>query len=158
MVQRHVWYAQLPVVGKLYRLYCAYLITFDLSLLFQCGLDIQQICVYLQDFKKNSIYHQLGHELNIVLNEGQEVNDFILRYSFIPQELLFFLNNGDTKEEMSRELALFAENAYRNLIRGSERVLTWVQPLLFLIIAAIIIGTYLAILLPLYSSIGGIYE
>ncbi|SFV40324.1 competence protein ComG [Ligilactobacillus acidipiscis] len=154
---RHVWYAQLPILGQLYRLYCAYIITFDLSLLFQCGLDIQQICLYLRDFKKNSIYYQLGYELDAALNQGSEVEDFILSYSFIPHELLFFLNNGDTKEEMSKELAIFSQNSYRNLLRGSERLLTWVQPLLFLVIAAIIIGTYLAILLPLYSSIGGIY-
>lgn len=155
---RHVWYAQLPILGKIYRLYSAYLTSFELSLLFRCGLDIQEICSYLQEFEESSLYYQLGYELECFLNEGQELNTFIRRYSFIPHELLLFLNNGDSQVEMSEELAVFSKSSYHNLLRESERLLTWIQPILFLIIAAVIIGTYLAILLPIYSSIGGIYK
>lgn len=156
-LNRHIWYAQLPLVGRLYRLYSAYLISFNLSLLLRCGLDVHQVCCYLQEFKPQSLYYQLGCQLAQSLDQGHELSGFVRQYPFIPQELLFFLTSGDTKTELSQELALFAHHSYQNLVRESERLLTWIQPVLFLVIAGVIIGTYLAILLPIYSSIEGIY-
>lgn len=153
-LNRHIWYTQLPVVGRLYCLYSAYLCSFNLALLTRCGLELQQVCCYLQEFSPTSLYYQLGQELAAFLSSGEELVGFVRNYPFIPKELLFFLSNGDTKEELSKELDLFAQTSYRNLMRESERMLTWIQPLLFLVIAAVIIGTYLAILLPIYSSIG----
>ena len=51
---------------------------------------------------------------------------------------------------------MFADVSYRRFIRALDRLLTWIQPLFFIVIAVLIIGTYVAILVPLYSSIGRI--
>ncbi|GBG94610.1 competence protein ComGB [Ligilactobacillus salitolerans] len=157
-LSRHLWYSQLPIFGKLYCSYSAYLISLNLSLMFKSGLNLQEICQILISLSSKTLYHQLGLELANFLEKGRELNSFIQSYPFIPQELLFFLNNGDTLIEQSNELLIFSENSYRHLLRQADHLLTWLQPLLFFVIALIIIGTYLIILLPMYSSIGGIYQ
>ena len=157
-LSRHVWYAQLPILGRVYRLYTAYVITFNLSLLFKSGMDLPQICHFLHDFKPQTIYFQLGIELRNFLDNGQELRNFIRKYPLLPNELVFFLSSGDTKEQLGDELLIFAENSYQRLMRATDHILTWIQPLLFLVIAGIIIGMYLAILLPIYASIGGLYK
>ena len=85
----HVWYAQLPILGKIYRLYSAYLTSFELSLLFRCGLDIQEICSFCKNLKK-AHYIIKCHELECFLNEGQELNTFIRRYSLSPMSYYYF--------------------------------------------------------------------
>lgn len=42
-------------------------------------------------------------------------------------------------------------------MRSIEQLLTFVQPLLFGIIAIVIVGMYLSIMLPIYQSMKGIY-
>ncbi|MYU86644.1 competence protein ComG, partial [Lactobacillus salivarius] len=38
-----------------------------------------------------------------------------------------------------------------------HKLIELVQPILFIVIAIIIVGTYLTILLPIYKTLGGLY-
>ena len=39
-LNRHIWYSQLPVIGRFYRYYCAYIISFNLGQLLVSGLEL----------------------------------------------------------------------------------------------------------------------
>ncbi|WP_234403038.1 type II secretion system F family protein [Ligilactobacillus agilis] len=155
---KHHWYSQLPLVGKFYRQYSYYYLSFNLGLLLQSGMDFQQICYFLGDFDKQSLLYQLGSQLRLWLEKGDELREFIALYPFIPPELVFFFSKGQTQAELSKEILLYSQLAYQKLLRQLDNLINLVQPLLFLVIAAIIIGTYLAILLPLYRNMGGLYR
>lgn len=155
---KHHWYSQLPLIGKFYRQYSYYYLSFNLGLLLQSGMDFQQICYFLGDFDKQSLLYQLGLQLKLWLEKGDELREFIALYPFIPPELVFFFSKGQTQAELSKEILLYSQLAYQKLLRQLDNLINLVQPLLFLVIAAIIIGTYLAILLPLYRNMGGLYR
>ena len=155
---KHHWYSQLPLIGKLYRQYSYYYLAFNLGLLLKSGLDFKQICHFLKGFDTSSLLYQLGKQLQAWLENGDELGDFIALYPFIPPELALFFNKGQTQTELSKEILLYSEVAYQKLLRQIDNLINLIQPLLFLVIATIIIGTYLAILLPLYRNMGGLYQ
>lgn len=68
-----------------------------------------------------------------------------------------FLNKGETLENISNELAVYSEVSYRKLLKLIDKLIELVQPILFIVIAIIIVGTYLTILLPIYKTLGGLY-
>ncbi len=155
---RHSWYSSLPIVGSLYRQYNCYYLTFNLGLLIESGLEFQQICGLLEHFEEKSLLYHLGRAFSERLARGEKLTQIMEHYPFIPPELALFFQKGRSKEEIGKDLLAYSKLAYQKLLEKSDHLLAWVQPLLFMVIAIVIICTYLALLLPLYSSLGGLYK
>ena len=62
------------------------------------------------------------------------------------------------RDRIGKDLLAYSKLAYQKLLEKTNQLLAWIQPLLFMVIAIVIICTYLALLLPLYSSLGGLYK
>lgn len=155
---RHNWYAEIPIFGRLYKQYTYYYLTFNAGMLLKGGMDLKQIKEYLLLFDPSSLLYQIGTELDTCIKSGQDISSFLERYSFFPPEISFFMGKGETLDQLGDELLVYSGIAYKRLLSLSSRMINYIQPILFLIIAALIIGTYVSILLPLYHSIGGIYK
>lgn len=153
---KHHWYSYLPVFGKLYRQYSSYYLSYNLGILLQSGLEINQICLYLSQFESQTLLYQLGHSLQAHLTDGKELDQFIGRYHFIPQELIIFCHKGGTLNALAAELLIYSELSFTRLEQLVTRLVNLIQPLLFLIIAVIIIVVYLSIFGPIYQQIGGV--
>lgn len=148
---------QLPLVGKSYRQYYGYYLVTNFALLLKNGMGIKSICQMVQQFDETSLLHQLGAVLDQSLNGGQSPNWLIKKYPYLPHELIIFLNKGESIKELGNELDIFSQMLFNRLIQSIERLLTLVQPLLFGVIAIVILGMYLSIMLPIYQSMKGIY-
>lgn len=158
ILSRQEWYCHIPFLGAAYRQYCYYYITFNFGLLLKSGLEIREICLFLEEFDEKSLLANFGKELKKNLLGGNELTYFVSKYTFIPPELNLFLGKGNTIDELSSELLLFSELAYEKLIRQIDRMINCVQPILFLVIAIVIISIYLSMLMPMYNNLGGIYK
>jgi competence protein ComGB len=67
------------------------------------------------------------------------------------------MNKGETVEELGKQLTIFSSLIFSRLIKKIEQLLVLVQPILFGIIAVVIVMMYLSIMLPIYQSMKGIY-
>ncbi|KRL03977.1 ComG operon protein 2 [Liquorilactobacillus oeni DSM 19972] len=157
-LQRKEWLCTLPFFGKLYRLYLYYYISFNLALLLKSGLDLNKICTFLVEFEPDTLLFHVGTELKHTLMAGQGMKYFIGKHNFIPQEFILFLSKGSTLNELSAELMFYSQTIYKRLLVQMDRLIELVQPLLFLVVALLIISSYLSMLLPLYHNLGGMYK
>ncbi|MHC3377323.1 type II secretion system F family protein [Ligilactobacillus equi] len=155
-LDRHLWYSQLPLVGKVYCQYSYYYLAFNLALMLKSGMDFRQICNLLLRFDQHSLLYQLGQQFESWLNNGQELAGFVQKYPFIPPEFALFFQEGLTQENLSGQLMIFAELSYQRLLKRVDRILNLIQPLLFVVIAVIIVLTYASILIPMYHNLGGL--
>ncbi|KRN89968.1 comg operon protein 2 [Ligilactobacillus ceti DSM 22408] len=156
VLAKHQWYSTLPLVGKLYQIYCHYYLTYNLGMLLKSGMELQAICYCCQHYQPTSLLYQLGISLPKIILNGEKLADFVDKYRFIPSELILFINKGQTLNELSRELLLYSELSYEKLLKESNRLLNLIQPILFGVIGLLIIGTYLVIFGPLYRDLGGV--
>lgn len=155
-LNRHIWYSQLPIIGRFYRYYCAYIISFNLGQLLVSGLELAQVGELLLRFPSGSVLYQLGTEFTRTMMVGKAIRNFTEQIPFIPDEIATFFERGQATRTTGQALLMFADVSYRRFVQALDRLLTWIQPLFFIVIAVLIIGTYVAILVPLYSSIGRI--
>jgi len=58
--------------------------------------------------------------------------------------------------ELVKELTVLTELYYRRLTNRLEVMMTWIQPLSFVLIGSVIIGAYASLFLPMYHTIGGL--
>lgn len=148
---------RLPIIGESYRLYYGYYLISNFSLLLSNGMGMKRICQMFSTFDSQSLLYQLGQSLNEILAEGNKPEKLLKEYSYLPLELIIFVNKGATTKELGQQLDAFANVLFKRLSKSIEKLLTMIQPLLFGIIAIVIILLYLSIMLPIYHSMKGIY-
>ena len=145
-----------PIIGRSYCLYYRYYLTTNLAIMLRHGLSLQEIIQVTSQYGQSSLLYQFGSIISQLVAEGRQVDRVIIRYPFIPDELLVFINKGATIAELGDELAVFAQLQFKRLVQSIERVLLWVQPVAFALIATVIVALYLSILLPIYHSLQGV--
>ncbi|MFZ2353164.1 competence type IV pilus assembly protein ComGB [Paucilactobacillus nenjiangensis] len=148
---------RLPIIGESYRLYYAYYLVTNFSLLLSNGMGMKSICQMFASFDEESLLHQLGISLNQILAEGNKPELLLKEYSYLPMELIIFVNKGETPKELGKQLEAFSNVLFKRLTSSIEKLLTMIQPLLFGVIAVVIVLLYLSIMLPIYHSMKGIY-
>ena len=97
---------------------------------------------------------KLGIRIQAKVQQGYELS-VALQEPLIPAEVARLLTMGQSHHLVATGLKLFGEQLFSRLQQQLERLVSLVQPFLFLIIGGEILLVYLQILLPLYQSIGG---
>ncbi|ANZ62278.1 hypothetical protein AYR62_07685 [Secundilactobacillus paracollinoides] len=147
--------AGLPIIGGVMRTYYGYYLLSILAIMVQGGLGLQDILVTVKDAKPTTLLYQLGDELDTQLKQGQQLGPILAKYRFVPKELRLLLETGKNREEMGAELAALTEIYYERLKHRLETLMSLIQPLAFLIVGSLIVGTYVSLFLPMYQMIGG---
>ncbi|MGR3741431.1 type II secretion system F family protein [Companilactobacillus sp. DQM5] len=146
---------KLPIVGKIYKLYCEYNLLFGIGSIIKNGLKVSDICKL--SFSNNSLYENLRIKLNKELRKGVSLSDFIKDNRFIPNELDILLSYGANHVDLGNEILVLAQLKYDETMDELKKVTVKLQPLVFGIIAVLILITYLKILIPVYGMMEGMY-
>lgn len=155
--QRVDWLCRLPIVGKCYRLYYGYYIASTLAILLRCGMSLKEILGVIEQFSPRSLLFCLGKEAQRQVQDGGELDDLIRKHHFLPGELAVMVHKGMTVEELGADFNMLAKMQFKRLLVQLGELFTLVQPVIFIIIALVIVGLYLSILLPIYQSIQRVY-
>lgn len=155
---RYQWLARWPLVGPLVKNYCGYYLSLNAGMLLAGGLGIRAICEISRQFKSQSLLQQQGMAVEQALLTGQSLTTIIRSERLLPDELALLVGKESPAEQMSRELLYFAAVQYERLIRQLNRIISWIQPLMFILIAVVVVGTYMNLLLPMYQSMGEILK
>lgn len=145
-----------PFVGPVVKLYGQYLISYDLGMLLASGFSLQKICEFASNQLQGSLQQSLGIKITRQLNQGKSLQDIITEEDFLNNNLLFLLETGDDKKEMSKQCLLIGQMLFDKLVRKIERMIVNVQPICFILIGICIIGMYLKLLMPMYNMMNNI--
>lgn len=145
-----------PIVGKMYRQYYGYYLVSTMAMLLGHGLSLKECCQVAAAFDSNSLLSWWGKCLASVNENDDHISDVIDHCPYLPAELAIFLQQGLTKDQLAEELAVFGHLLFKRLLATIESLLVFVQPVMFMLVAILIVGMYLSILLPIYHSLQGV--
>jgi competence protein ComGB len=155
-LQKRNLIAKMPLIGPIYRSYIGYFLSMQLKLMITNGRDFKDILVLLADLNSNTLLYALGEKLQMIAQNGGEFNELINEYAFIPIEFHNFFQQGNSIDNILKNLQAFSKIKFAELVRTTNHLTNLVQPLLFLIIGIVIITAYMGVLIPIYSSLKGI--
>lgn len=147
---------KLPIIGPLIQQYYHYCVVFDLGTCLANGLKLTEICHLAQHLNQQSWLTALMANLTTHLSAGDDLLTYLQHSLYYPLELSLILAKNNPPNQLAQEIQLLATLKYERLQNQFKRQLSWLQPLLFILIGIIIICTYLSILLPLYQTMEGI--
>lgn len=143
---------RIPIFGSLYKTYCHYYLSANLSFLIGSGMSVGSICKYLVQLDSTSLLFQIGKKIEKGMMEGQGVDEIISKAVFLPDELAILIQKGSQKETLSKEINALAIIKYKTLVQKMEKLVLVIQPILFGIVGLIIVLMYLNLLMPMYNS------
>ncbi|MCF6515828.1 hypothetical protein GSH19_06675 [Lactobacillus sp. S2-2] len=146
---------KIPLLKLLLKDYLGYYLALNLSLMLKKGLEVKDIINVCMNFDEKSLLRELTYELDESMSQGNSYSLIIEKYSFIPDEFKVFLEQGNSKTEISYNFLVYSKLKFQDLINKSNKLITFIQPLFLLVIGIVIVIAYLKIMLPMYGSIKG---
>ena len=156
LLDRRRTLVHVPVVGSFLRLFYTHYFSIQLSYLLAAGLSVLEA---LQLFEKNPqqpFYAQISTEIKIKLSKGEKLELIISDLDMFEKDLSHIAKHGLEKGKLSQELSFYSKHCVTVLEEKTEKILKLIQPILYVLIASLIISMYLAILLPMFHLLDGI--
>ncbi|HAP2966542.1 TPA: secretion system protein F [Enterococcus faecalis] len=155
-IQRAFIYLKLPIIRGLYREYVSAFFALEWGKLLAQGLEMKEVI----DLMRHTTNYPLMKELAGAISEGLLVGETLHRqlaaYPFFTKALGLMIQQGEVKGKLGKELMVYSNVCFQVFFKKIERVITLVQPFIFIIIACLIIGVYGAMLLPIYGNMEGV--
>lgn len=152
-LEKAAWLSRLPLCGIFVRFYYTYRFGKEWSLLFRSGLNLQEIVQLMQHESAEQLMKEVGKGLERELRQGHGFETALHQFPFFLKELGLVILHGESTGKVGTELELYARDCLQELNRRMQQLFQYIQPLLFLFIALMIIAIYAAMLLPMLSMV-----
>ncbi|MEO1773149.1 competence type IV pilus assembly protein ComGB [Candidatus Enterococcus ferrettii] len=154
---KYSFLAKLPFIGRLHRDYYSAYFALEWGKLFDQGLELQQIIACLLATEKKSLMKELAASLQEKLVQGQSLAHQLRDYPFLTKEFSQIVQQGEVRGNLGKELLTYSQLVWQRFFARLEFLCSWLQPVVFLFVALLIVSIYVAMLLPLSSGLEGIW-
>jgi len=141
----------IPKIRVYARLYYSYKFTLELSLFLMSGFSLKTALEVI--IEENYDYYLTYFSKKIMrdLDKGLSFEEAIPSIKFFDKSVEKFVIHGINNGLIDRELKLFSELMLDTFLTSLDKMLRKFQPVLFAILAFVIIGLYMVILMPIFN-------
>lgn len=151
-LEKAKFFAKLPVFKRFYKEYISAFFALEWGKLFYQGLEVRTIIQIMIDSNHQTLMEELAKETETELIEGQTLHEQVESYSFFTAELALIIQQGEAKGNLGKELIIYSEICWNRLFQRIEKAIQWIQPVIFLVVALLVVSIYAAMLLPIYGN------
>ncbi|MBO0440887.1 competence type IV pilus assembly protein ComGB [Candidatus Enterococcus ikei] len=154
-LQRAVFFSKVPIVGSLYKEYSSAFFALEWGKLFSQGLEIKTVIQLMKTTNQQSLMSELAEIIEEQSILGQTFYDQLPTFTFFSPELSLIIQQGEVKGNLGKELVLYSELCWQRFFKRIEKMIQWIQPIIFLVVALLVVSIYAAMLLPIYGGMEG---
>lgn len=155
-LERQLFLTQLPVVGRLLQLARSQYLSYEWGQLIKHGVSIREIIRIMKQDENSLFLQELADNMEAQMLTGKSFYEVILSYEFLKEELAQIIQHGEVSSDLGKELMLYANQCEEDLKLKVERLMSFVQPVVFIGVAVMIVAIYAALLLPTFSLMEGL--
>jgi competence protein ComGB len=146
----------IPIVGRILKLLFTHYFSIQLSFLLSGGISVSEALLLFEKNRNQLFYSELGKKIKLKLVTGEKLETIIAEFSFFEKEFPMIVKHGQENGKLEQELLFFSQHCVTDMEESIEKSLKTIQPILYLIIAFLVVSMYLAILLPMFHLLDGI--
>jgi competence protein ComGB len=147
---------KIPFIGPAIRLIQTQYFTLQLGYLLSGGLSVHESLHLFESAPRNIFYRDISIIINGRLKRGENLPQILMELNFFEKELPIVVNHGQTNGRLERELLFFSKSCLTKLEERIEKSLKHMQPILYGVIAFLVISMYLSIMIPMFRLLNGI--
>lgn len=146
-------YRSIPVYRKYKKLHISFLFATHFSSLLKTGMSIKEILSVMENQNKLPILSYFSTLMTDELNKGVYITKLLENLPLIDRQIaVIFQKNADVNA-LEKDLDMYAVVLTEELNRKIMKVLTYLQPAFFLILAGFIVLIYVTLMWPMFQLI-----
>ncbi len=144
---------KLPVIGDLVQLWNTYYIAYHTSQLLSGGLSLSQSLLFIKDDPEKPYLAEAIEKINKGLLDGESLANAVGEIPIWRKELVAVIEHGQLSGKLEIELNAYSQYCLELFFDRLEKLIKFIQPLIFSFIALWIIIMYFSIMLPSFQLI-----
>ena len=141
----------IPKVRNYSKLYFSYRFSMELSLFLMSGFSLKTALEVMVEEDYDYYLTLFSKDILNELDQGIGFEDAIGKIKYFDKSMRKFVSHGKNNGLIDKELKLFSELMLDTFLTLLDRNLKKLQPILFGILAVVIVGLYMVILLPIFN-------
>ncbi|MFD2630818.1 type II secretion system F family protein [Oceanobacillus kapialis] len=123
------------------------------SSLLKTGISYAEVMQQMSALKKHRIISYYASFLNKELSKGYSLSSLLDSLPLIDKQLPFLFNQETNTKHLILDLDIYTEVSTEEMKRKTLKLMAYVQPVFFLVLAGFIIFIYITIMWPMYELI-----
>ncbi|WP_100010665.1 competence type IV pilus assembly protein ComGB [Lentibacillus sediminis] len=149
-------YYKIPVYRSFLKLQTSFLFAIHFSTLLKTGMSYNQILSHMAHQKKLPIIAHYAQLLKEELTRGLPVASLLSQMSLMENQLTAIFQKDVDITALEKDLTVYADMVTEEMERKTIRMLTFIQPVFFVVLASFIIFIYVTLMWPMFQLIQNI--
>ena len=149
--ERYIFLNRWPLIGRWSRQYATYKLTHQLGHFMKGGYSIQQIIQLIQDYPIDPFLTEVAITIHHGMYEGRELTEILDQMDLFTEELGLVIYQGELTSQTAQKCKLYSQKVYQDLLNDIEKKMAFIQPILFIFVALLVLSMYLMMMLPMLT-------
>lgn len=150
-LKRYQLLASMPLVKRWIKAYCTHKISRELGYFFQGGYSIQQMLDTIIKYPIDPFLYAISKEIHSGMIQGESLTNILEELKIVTKEFPLIIQQGELTSQTGQKCLMYAIKLHEDLLEEVARLIGMLQPILFIIIAILVMGMYLLMLLPMLT-------
>ncbi|WP_268536786.1 competence type IV pilus assembly protein ComGB [Bacillus atrophaeus] len=146
-----LFFVRIPILGRLVILFNSYFFSLQLSSLLKSGLSIYDSLTAFKEQSFLPFYRQEAEQIINKLRAGESIDRALYKHPCYENDFCEVVLHGQLSGQLHRELFTYSQFLMERLERKVEKWTGILQPVIYGIVAGMILIVYLSMLLPMYQ-------
>ncbi|WP_093217064.1 competence type IV pilus assembly protein ComGB [Sediminibacillus albus] len=147
------WCSRVPVISSYLRLKTTFLFALHLGSLLKTSIPIKDAFQILNHQQRLPILSFYAGRIASNLENGRHITGILPSLILFEQELTGIFQKNINAKELERDLHIYADFLTDRMQEKINKVIALIQPIVFCLLAGLIIFVYLSIMLPMFQLI-----
>jgi competence protein ComGB len=144
---------KIPIMQRYFRLTLTRQFAAYLGSLLQSGFSLQASLQLLEEQQLQPYLQILSQRIKERVIFGESLTQAVTMMAVFQKDFPMFVEHGEHSGYLGKELVLYSELLMEKQEQLLQKILAFVQPSFFILIAVCIVAAYISLLLPIYHMI-----
>lgn len=154
--QRANFYCRIPYICQFSRIHYSQIFSREMGYILKSGLSISHIMQLFESKSSPQFFQAIAKRILSSLEEGFPLTKALAQMSVFEKELYYIVAHGEKNGRLAEELLFYYNLCHQKALIKTEKLFSFIQPVVFIIIGILIISIYLSILYPMFSMVNQI--
>ncbi|WP_042223468.1 type II secretion system F family protein [Oceanobacillus manasiensis] len=123
------------------------------SSLLKTGISYLEVVNQMSKLKKQRVISYYASFIKDELSKGYSISSILSTLPLFDKKLSLLFNQDTSTEHLVQDLDMFTEILMEDMKQKALKIITFIQPVFFLVLAGFIIFIYISIMWPMYELI-----
>lgn len=150
-IERYRLLIKIPFLKKNIRHYCSYRFAKEIAYFLEGGFSIQQTLDILIKYPHDPFLEGIARELQTNYLQGIPLETSLKELDLFNTSLVVVIYQGEITSQTAHKCKIYSQKIFDDLLEDLSKKIHLIQPILFILIASLIMAMYLILMLPMLT-------